>query len=492
MRPSTVTFRVCLAGVLVLATVRAVGYIVYVVSSVGFPLEVHVLEAVMVHHAWRVVAGAPLYPAWETYPHVTNFFTPIYFWIVGGVGRATGADIPDLFIIGRSVTVVATLAATGCLAWYLRARYGTQAASVGALLSLPPAQLYGFSLMTRPDVLADTAGVAGLLLTRVDARKAWVVGAGLLMLALLTKQTAALYLVAAVLGSLADGRYRRAVVVPVVAVVSLALVAVVLTLTSAPLFLASIVQEGRTPLSAAAWMRLAGRLATSDPELLIVSAAGLVWWWWQNERGMCAAMATLLIGSVFTAFKVGADWNYFLPLRAIAALAAGALWAAAQRSFGERAARVTAAMAGALLLLMPSTIEAVAGARQASAQASYMRSASGGPALATYGELVRLVQTPNIRVLSDSAMLALYQKDAAPFTDPWLFRLLVQTGRIHPRQMEHWLESGAYDVLVLSGDLNSRAYEEYDFALPPSLVARARTRYEPVAMAVGFVIYQPR
>jgi len=492
MRASAFVFRLGVTAVIALATVRAAGYLLYVVWIVAFPLEIQALEAVMVHHSWRVLTGLPLYPDWETYPHVTNFFTPMYFWLVGSLGRATRADIPQLFVIGRAVTFLSTLAATACLAWYLRARHGTQAACVGALLSLPPAPLYGFALMTRPDAMADSAGVVGFLLTRLNARKAPIVGAVLLAVAILTKQTAALYLLAAILGCLAEGRYRRAFRITAVSIVVLALACIILTTSSGPLFLKSIVQEGQSPLSAVAWMRVAERLATLSPELLIVSVAGLVWWYSQNERGMFVAMATLLAGSLLTAFKVGADLNYFLPLRTTCALAAGTLWAAAHRSFRERAAWITAATAGAVLVMMPGAIHAVAGARQAHALSSYIASASGAPLLETYRSLIGIVQAPNLRVLTDSALLALYQKERAPFTDPWLFRLLVETGRIRPRHMEQSLESGSYDLLVLTADLNSRRYDGYDFGLPPFLVRQARARYQRIATAAGFFIYRPR
>ncbi len=485
-------FRVCVAAVIALATARAVAYLFYVIWYVSFPLEVHALEAVMVHHAWRVQTGSPLYPAWDSYPHVTNFFAPMYFWIVGGVGRATGASISNLFTIGRSVTFLSTLIATGCLGWYLRKRHGTQAAFVGALLSLGTAPLYGFSLMTRPDATADTAGLAGFLLTTLGTRKATIPGGALLIVAVLTKQTAAIYLLAAIVKCLVERQHRRALWLTASSALVLALVTLVLTASYAPFFLSSILQERRTPLSSAEWIRATGRLVELSPEMLIISLAGLAWWLRQHERGMFAAMATLLVGSLLTAFKVGADLNYFLPLRATSVLAVGTLWAAAHRSFRQHPGWVIAGTAGAVIVLIPSTLQAIGAARQARALSSYIYSPAAAPVLETYAALIRLVQTPNIRVLTDSTMLALYQKERAAFTDPWLFRLLVTTGRIQPRQMEQWLESGSYDFVVLTGDLNSRQYEDYDFGLPLQLVLKARTRYQQVSHAAGFFIYRPR
>ena len=71
-----VVCRCCLYGAIAASGIRAVGYLCYVAWHFGFPFETHVLEATMVHHAWRVMNGSAWYPAWTSYPHVTNFFTP--------------------------------------------------------------------------------------------------------------------------------------------------------------------------------------------------------------------------------------------------------------------------------------------------------------------------------------------------------------------------------------------------------------------------------
>jgi hypothetical protein len=73
-----------------------------------------------------------------------------------------------------------------------------------------------------------------------------------------------------------------------------------------------------------------------------------------------------------------------------------------------------------------------------------------------------------------------------------LFRLLVRTRRVEPRQIEQWLESRSYDYLVLTADLYSPMYDDYAFGLPLPLVRQARGRYAQVAYAAGLFIYQRR
>jgi hypothetical protein len=485
-----VSFRWCVYGLLTVVAVRAAAYLLYVRWLFSFPLETHVLEATMVHHAWRVLSGSPLYPAWESYPHVANFFTPVYFWIVGGLGRATGASIPRLFAIGRSVSVLSTLFAAGCLAWYLQVRHGSRAALLGALLSVGAAPLYSFSIMTRPDVTADSVGLAGLLLTMVGGRKAPIIGSALLVVAILTKQTAAIYLLAGIVMCLGERRYARALLLAGSSAAGLALVTIILTTSPAPLFLTSVLQERYSPLSTVEWTATTARLAMWSPELLTLSVAGVVLWLRQKEYGVALAMMTLFAGSLLMALKVGSDLNYFLPLRATSVLAAGSLLAAARGVLPGRRSWAVVAATGTFLVLVPSTMKAVAAAGEARALSSFIKGPSGARMLETYAVLIQLVQAENVRVLTDSGALALYQKEKAPFVDPWLFRLLVRTHRIEPRQMEQWLESRSYDYLVLTADLYSPAYDDYAFGLPLPLVRKARGRYTQVAYAAGLFIYQ--
>src|SRR5918993_1929298 len=98
-------------------------YFTYAVACLPSPLEVFPLEAKMVLLAYRVQAGADLYPEWRAYPHVANFFGPVYFVAVGLLGAATDADIPDLFRIGRALTFASGLLTTLVLGVVLGGRY---------------------------------------------------------------------------------------------------------------------------------------------------------------------------------------------------------------------------------------------------------------------------------------------------------------------------------------------------------------------------------
>ena len=122
--------------VLVLGVARMAGFLVYALCNLSAEFETFNLEAKMVLLADRVRAGDSLYPAWKHYPHVANFFGPVYFVVVGVVGRALKTDLHGLYLIGGAFSFGSALATSLVLAAYVRRRHGPGAALVGAVLSL--------------------------------------------------------------------------------------------------------------------------------------------------------------------------------------------------------------------------------------------------------------------------------------------------------------------------------------------------------------------
>src|SRR5207249_3583997 len=139
----------------ILVLVRAAGYLVYVYEQLPTPREVGDLESKLVHLAWRVQAGARLYPRWRDYPYVTNFFSPAYFVVVGLIGLLRDARLQELFVIGRAVTVACAVATAIVVGWVVGRTSGVGAGTVGAIASLGAAPMIGAALMARPDTMAE-------------------------------------------------------------------------------------------------------------------------------------------------------------------------------------------------------------------------------------------------------------------------------------------------------------------------------------------------
>jgi hypothetical protein len=487
--------RLVLGLLLLFGLARLVAYVVYAVFTLGTPLEAFHLEAKMVLLAYRVQAGDRLYPAWQDYPHVANFFSPVYFVLVGLLGRLFGAGLPGLFSIGRAVSFASGLLSSLVVAWYLGRKYGRGAALAGGVLSLGAAPMIGFSVMARPDVLAEFLGIAGFFLAGRRIGRGCLAGCGLLVLAMLTKQTVGTFLLAAALALWLEGRRRHAAILFGGCLAALGAIVGIVTLLVEPEFARCLLGESATPWDLAGWQRTFGRVCRLCPDLLVFSALGLAYW----SRGplrdarLFSLAAVLLAASVLGSGKRGADLNYYLSLRIVEGLAAGSLWHSGRLST-TRGGRIgsAAAVLLATVALAPGVLFTASQAEAAWYNARFMNGPLGRAGLLVYGRLLRSLEDPKARILTDSGLLDLYQKERAAFGDPWQFRLLAETGRIRLTKMERWIDAEAYTLIVTTSDLDSPEYASYEFGLPMALVRRARDHYVKVGNQAGLFFYKPR
>ena len=351
-------FVVGLALALLLAgALRAVFYFGYAAGMLPFPLESHQLEGKMVLMAYRAQAGLSLYPEWREYPHVANFFAPIDFLLVGGIGRLAGADLRGLFLIGRAVSFVSGLLVAVVLGAWAGRRYGRGAGVVAAILSVGGRPMDGFSVTTRPDMPAELLGVVGFLLTGARAGGWKVAGIVVLVLAAFTKQTAVLYLLAAALALAWEGHRRWSVGVLGGGLGAIALVVAGVTLAVEPNFARGLLGEAATPWDLAAWLGLMKRLAVGSPDVLLLPAIGFVAWTVGRDRSpRLAALAVVPMAvALVSSMKRGADVNYFLGLRAAEAMAAAALWASARGTGPSRRSPVLAVALAAASIVAVAT-----------------------------------------------------------------------------------------------------------------------------------------
>ena len=134
--------------------------------------------------------GLSLYPEWRDYPHVANFFAPIDFLLVGGIGRLVGADLRGLFLIGRGVSFASGLLVAVVLGVWAGRRYGWGAGVVAAAAQ-PRGPADGRVLGHDPARHAGRAARPGRVPPDRCRREGWrAAGVGVLVLAAFTKQTA--------------------------------------------------------------------------------------------------------------------------------------------------------------------------------------------------------------------------------------------------------------------------------------------------------------
>jgi hypothetical protein len=489
--------RVLLSVLLAIGTVRVLAYFLYAWAQLATPLEASHLEAKMVLLAYRVEGGERLYPPWRDYPHVANFFGPVYFVLTGLLGSVTGADIRGLFLIGRGITFVSSLLTSLALGVLISRQYGRGAGLAGAVLSLGAVPMVGFSVMVRPDALAELLGLLGFFLSGLQARAGRIAGCVLLILAVLTKQTAVSFLLAAAIALAAEGRWRRALGVLGGCTLVLSALIVAVSLSLEPNFASALVGEAKTPWSAANGLTILRRIGYGSPDLLLLPVLGLGLWLRRRispwEMRALVLTIVLLAGSLVLSWKDGADTNYYLSLRAAEALAVGSLWHAASTA-GTRGR--SAALLGAVMLavfsLIPGTLSMGYRAYSARQQAEFLDGPVGRSFLGSYQRVIDLARDPESRLLTDSGLLDLYRGRRAEFGDPFLFRVLVETGQIRPTRMREKIDSQDYDLIVTTSDIFSKAYETYPFGLPMTLVERARARYVPIGREAGLFFYGRR
>jgi hypothetical protein len=486
---------------LVLGTVRVVLYLDYAASMLPLSLESHNLEAKMVLLAYRAEQRLSLYPEWRNYPYVSNWFGPVAPLLIGLVGRASGSDIPGLFAIGRALSFGSALLTTLVVAMAIGKARGRGAALAAGVLGLGSGPMFGFTIMVRPDALAELLGTAGFLACGGRTRAARVLGFLLLVLAILTKQTAAVFLAAVVIARALEGDRRGSLRLFLAACGLLAAIVFAVTLLAEPHFADSLAGERIMPWSLALWRRLLERMAVGCPDLFVLPAIGL-WLWLEGGparlRTVRPAVLTivLLVGSLALSGKTGADMNYYLSLRVTAALAAGTLWheVCSRNRSGSRSrgAALAAALAVASLALGQSILLASGYFALAAREAESQRTGNGRLILRSYREAFAVARNPRVRLLSDTGLVDLYQGERAAFGDPWLFRTLVEAGKLHPATIEKRIESQYYDVIITSHDLESPRYLLEDFRFPKSLVEQIRARYRLQSVQPGLFAYGRR
>jgi hypothetical protein len=206
-------------------------------------------------------------------------------------------------------------------------------------------------------------------------------------------------------------------------------------------------------------------------------------WLWLAPGSRDVRLATLavvlLAGNVLAAGKYGAAPNYYLGLRGVEGLAAGALWRAARAAEGRARWAALGAWAALVPMLLLSLGGWAVGIHGVQSQAAFLASPQGRSYLRVHQALLDKARDPAARILTDSGMIDLYQGSRAAFGDPWLFRVMVDTGRIDPVTMKRRIDDGYYDLVVTTSDLDAPKYATFDRALPAVLAERVRKRYEP-------------
>lgn len=484
---------ICLAGLIL---IRAAVFLVYAYYTVLSPLQAYHLEGANVHFAWRFQHGLRLYPEASDGGLVdANLVGPCYFVVIGTIGNLFGADLPDLYTIGRCITVACSLASALLIGVYLRTQHGRLAVLVGAAAALGSGPMVGFGVMVRPDMMAHLLGLLGFLLCRRKSGSCAVASGMALSLSILTKQTTGLYLIAAALALWSEGRRRESAALAGSVCGAVFLVLILLRAAWEPKIVECFFGQTKISFSYDQYLLILGRLLRESPELIYFAMLG-AWIPLGNgpvdDRRMRVLLAVVLGGSIGASAKFGSDLNYFLEGRLLAAVAVGSLCHVA---LAAPRAEWLASLAAGIVLFIPSVgvlaSETVEASKYCETPLAFSDGAPSSRFKAYAPQYIALASHPGVRLLTDFDQIAAYQDRRAVLLDPYLLRLRAENGDVNLDGLISRVESRWYDYVVLTGDVNAPTYTRYFWRLPSALADAIRVNYRLHDRRNGFFIYHP-
>jgi hypothetical protein len=213
--------------------------------------------------------------------------------------------------------------------------------------------------------------------------------------------------------------------------------------------------------------------------------ASVALWSWRRAPWLALLALLPAAAGLTMCAKIGSDANYFLPMRLAAGIVAGRMVASLmqpnageRRAFGAMFAAATVAFAGmqwlpgVALRTDPAAREIVR--RMAIEQAGAVRLAGADG-----------------RILSNVGMVQLKLRERALFVDSFLFKMLVNDGRMRPDRLVESLRRREIPWVVLDTALDDPNYDANPFGLPRVVADAVRRYYEPAGAGL-LHYYRPR
>lgn len=316
-------------------------------GRITYPFELEWLEGLMVDYSWRITRGLPIYGPPDA-SFAADFYPPLFYIV----------SLPFLVVSGWSlwgVRLVSWLSTVGtCIigGWVVRRNGGSWAAVVFAIGSAmafyaPTLHWYDIARVDALETFLVVAGLAALAGTdgRSGPKRLWLAGA-LLTAAVLTKQTAGLFCIAALCYFAVTRDWRRLkILASAFAVFGVASITALWIWTDG-----WIAQIYTMPVHHwTSWFGL-WKFMTITPllPLLMLGVAGV-----HRPVGrifLIETTAALVVAAIsFT--KVGGDVNSALPAMFLAAVGAGLAADGVWRTLDSSAPRRAIRAAGIVVLL---------------------------------------------------------------------------------------------------------------------------------------------
>jgi len=463
------------AVVVLIATYLGV-FLVSAAARLPFPAEFIYGESIVLAGARRVAQGQPLYPSPDHLPLVVSAYMPVYYVLVGALQRFFG----DGYVVGRSVSLLSTLAAAGLLTWSIRrvSRCWWGGLLAGGVFLTQNMTALLWAPLHRVDPLALCLALAGLALVTAGRPRAAAVP---LLLAVLTKQT---YLVAPLAVFLALlPRWRLAISFALVLGAGLLAAVMFAQALSGGWFLWYTAVANANPFQLDyLWAQLWPFLRFNSFPLLAAAALFLLrplpgerlW----RIYFVWAALTLPGIG------KVGASSNYWLELTAASSALIGLT---ASRLAARQAPLSSWAQAGLAAVLVGSLVVVAPGYRAVLGEALEVLPSGGAGAVRAQLELAPLLAAEPGELLTDDPALAVAAGKAIHF-EFVIFRLLAEQGLWDERPILDAIAARRFSLVAVRTPLNAPlADAEWTASVRDALQAA----YVPIGQAAGHWLYRP-
>jgi hypothetical protein len=291
-----------------------------VATLFGRPVEITVPEAANAYVARRIQQGGPLYADWRRGPHVLATYGPAFYLPVAHVGRWIRADVHGLYMIGRWMSLLATIGTGVVIVWILRSRRAVPRAMalMMALIFLTADEVFcRHDISYRPDsVVCFLTLLAAGLLIRSD-RPLFLYGTlGVFLLTFLYKQSSIGGPLAVAVWLWLTGRRRRSLEYAAITCLAFAGVVALLNASNSGMFFLNTIEA----LRGRATFRNIPTLFFWFIKAAIVPVAGsfcAITWEWSRWRWSIATILLVLslVLSAAGTYRDGSNaYYYMLPL----------------------------------------------------------------------------------------------------------------------------------------------------------------------------------
>ncbi len=453
--------------------------------------------AVMVHHAANFMRGEDIYRDFRAPPHAAAVYGPLVYAIPAWIGRASDADVFDLYRIGRAMSLLATLG-TAALVYALTRRLGAGAAlSVVATLATVSCPIYWtVSGEYRADPVAVFLSLAAIWwFVRFQSRRWWLLAVVPIVAAFLFKQSSILPLPSIALYLWYCGRRWASVVFGgLTAVVLCGLVAGVNAGTDGAFWQNTVhaLRGNRSPANLLAWPIAVLPVAVAQYGLAACWLARC-----RRARGLGPvefyAVVALVVALAMT-WRDGSVEYYFCESVAAASILMALQW---QRWRNEPAAedfwqplRMVATVLPALVAIVaiakldPSPNERYSVFRDIASHRDEERE--------VFDVMLRRYDRLDPPVLCDLDSITLAGRHRPTMMDIWLFSGMIDQGAFDDTAIRAGLEAGRFGGVILREPVEQRRRYQSTYYVPTAWRQLIAERYRLAErFGTGFYVYLP-